>query len=105
MNVNNSIKGKDKAINNLNQVQAKFNDTTKALQIANAKFINSQGESSQAAQNAKAALTSTINSQNVYNIVFNAYIKAKKLLSEAQEQKLQTDLTVQNGRNALNLAT
>lgn len=105
MNVNNSIKGKDKAINNLNQVQAKFNDTTKALQIANTKFINAQGESSQAAQNAKAAITSSINSQNVYNLVFNAYGKAKKLLTEAQEQKLQTDLNVQNARNALDLAT
>jgi hypothetical protein len=105
LNVNNAIKAKDIALNNLNLAQAKFSDATKALQVANARFINAQAESSQAAQNAKAALTAALNAQNVYNLVFNAYGQAKKILSEAQDQKLQADLVVQAARNALNLAT
>ena len=105
LNVNNAIKAKDVALNNLKVAQAKFSDATKALQFANSRFINAQGESSQAAQNAKAVLTAALNAQNVYNLAFNAYGQAKKILSQAQDQKLQADLVVQAARNALSLAT
>lgn len=105
LNVNNAIKAKDIAVNKLNQAQAKFIDSTKALQVANSRFVNAQGESSHAAQNAKAALTAALNAQNVYNLAFNAFGQAKKILSEAQDQKLHADLVVQAARNALSLAT
>jgi hypothetical protein len=104
LNVNNAIKAKDIALNNLNVAQAKFSDANRGLQVANSRFINAQAESSQAAQNAKAALTAALNAQNVYNLVFNAYSQAKKILSDAQDQKLQADFVVQAARNALSLA-
>jgi hypothetical protein len=73
------------------------------LKESNNKFINAQTETSQAAQNTKAAITSDLNARNVYNLAFNTYSGAKKQLQGAQDQKQQADTVVASAKNAVRL--
>jgi len=54
------------------------------MKESNNKFINAQIMASQSAQNAKAALTANLNSRNVYNLAFDTYTNAKKILQGTQ---------------------
>lgn len=76
---------------------------TAALKTANNLFINAQTESSQAAQNTAASLTSNLNARNVYNLAFRAYSTAKKQLQETLNQKQQADTVVAAAQNAVNI--
>lgn len=87
----------------LHDAEEVFSKATAALKTANNLFINAQTESAQAAQNAAAALTSNLNSRNVYNLAFNAYSAAKKQLQEALNQKQQANTVVAAAQNAVNI--
>lgn len=50
-------------------------------------------------------MTAALNAQNVYNLAFNTYANAKKILADALDKKTQANLVVEAARNALNLAT
>ena len=103
-NVNNNRKVVALAKDDLDTAQKKFNLATKAFEEANNGFINAEAQTSQAAQNAKAALTAALNAQNVYDLAFKTYKNAKQILSDALDKKQQADLVVNAARNALNLA-
>jgi len=103
-NVNNQRKNVATAKEDLEYAQKVFDTTTQRFEEANNVFINAEAQTSQAAQNAKAALTAALNAQNVYNLAFKTYRDAKKILSAAIDKKTQANLVVNAARNALNLA-
>ena len=104
-NVNNARKVVAIAEEGLETAKKAFNYASKEFEEANNVFINAEAQTSQAAQNAKAALTAALNAQNVYNLAFKTYKNAKQILSDALDKKQQSDLVVNAARNALNLAT
>lgn len=104
-NVNNALRVVTDAKNDLEATQKKFEIATNKLGAANDAFINAEAQTSQATQNAKAALTAALNAQNVYNLAFNTYTNAKKILADSLDKKTQANLVVDAARNALNLAT
>ena len=103
-NVNNARKVVASTKQDLIIAQKKFDLATMKFEEYNNIFINAEAQTSQAAQNAKAALTAALNAQNVYNLAFQTYTKSKKILSDALDKKQQADLVVNAARNALNLA-
>jgi len=103
-NVNNQRKVVAIAKDDLDHAQKIFNIRTQEFEEANNVFINAESQTSQAAQNAKAALTAALNAQNVYNLAFKTYKSAKKILAGALDKKVQANLVVNAARNALNLA-
>ena len=103
-NVNNQRKVVAIAKADLEDAQEIFNLRTQKFEEANNVFINAEAQTSQAAQNAKAALTAALNAQNVYNLAFRTYKSAKKILAASLDKKTQADLVVNAARNALNLA-
>ena len=93
-NVNNMRKVEAESKQSLEDAQKKFNYYTMKFEEFNNIFINAEAQTSQAAQNAKAALTAALNAQNVYNLAFKSYKNAKQILSDALDKKQQSNLVV-----------